>query len=86
MRAAVEDRSPAEATPAKPPGIDAEIDGHAHPVGAALRTFTGAGHRWTLEEIPDLLLKANAATACEVDALAALPAPLPRARLDWPGP
>jgi len=35
-----------------------------------------AGHRWTLEEIPDLLRQARAANAGEVDALAALP-PLP---------
>lgn len=35
-----------------------------------------AGHRWTLEEIPDLLRQARAANAGEVDALTALP-PLP---------
>jgi 2-polyprenyl-6-methoxyphenol hydroxylase-like FAD-dependent oxidoreductase len=35
-----------------------------------------AGHRWTDEEIPDLLLRVNAATADEVETLAALP-PLP---------
>jgi 2-polyprenyl-6-methoxyphenol hydroxylase-like FAD-dependent oxidoreductase len=32
-----------------------------------------AGHRWTDEEIPDLLLRLNAAMAEEVDALADLP-------------
>jgi flavin-dependent dehydrogenase len=35
-----------------------------------------AGHRWTDEEIPDILRRVNAATADEVEALAALP-PLP---------
>ena len=35
-----------------------------------------AGHRWTDEEIPDLLRQVNAAMADEVEALAALP-PLP---------
>jgi hypothetical protein len=35
-----------------------------------------AGHRWTGDEIPDLLRRANAATADEVDAIAAQ-APLP---------
>jgi flavin-dependent dehydrogenase len=32
-----------------------------------------AGHRWTEEEIPDILRRVNAATADEVEALAALP-------------
>jgi 2-polyprenyl-6-methoxyphenol hydroxylase-like FAD-dependent oxidoreductase len=35
-----------------------------------------AGHRWTDEEIPDLLLRLNAAMADEVEAIAAFP-PLP---------
>jgi len=42
-----------------------------------------AGHRWTDDEIPDLLLQLNAAMADEVEALAALsplPPPSPRPR------
>jgi len=45
-----------------------------------------AGHRWTDDEIPDLLLQLNAAMADEVEALAALPplpplpSPLPQSR------
>jgi 2-polyprenyl-6-methoxyphenol hydroxylase-like FAD-dependent oxidoreductase len=34
-----------------------------------------AGHRWTDEEIPDLLLRLNAAMADEVEAMAAFPLP-----------
>ena len=41
-----------------------------------------AGHRWTDDEIADLLLQLSAAMADEVDALAALPAPpVPEAEL-----
>jgi 2-polyprenyl-6-methoxyphenol hydroxylase-like FAD-dependent oxidoreductase len=41
-----------------------------------------AGHRWTDDEIADLLLQLSAAMADEVDALAALPAPpVPQAEL-----
>ncbi len=41
-----------------------------------------AGHRWTDDEIADLLLQLSAAMADEVDALAALPAPpVPEAQL-----
>jgi 2-polyprenyl-6-methoxyphenol hydroxylase-like FAD-dependent oxidoreductase len=39
-----------------------------------------AGHRWTNQEIPDMLLDLNAAMGDELDALAALP-PLPRRAL-----
>jgi len=48
-----------------------------------------AGHRWTEEEIPDLLLRLNAAMADEVDALADLPpltppsSPLPPAHFAY---
>ena len=44
-----------------------------------------AGHRWTDDEIPDLLLELSAAMADEVDALAALPASLPRSALSVTG-
>jgi hypothetical protein len=37
-----------------------------------------AGHRWTDEQIPDLLRQVNAAMAEEVEALAALSPPPPR--------
>jgi len=47
-------------------------------LSTALFDVTGviAGHRWTDDEIPGLLLQLNAAMASEVQALAALP-PLP---------
>jgi 2-polyprenyl-6-methoxyphenol hydroxylase-like FAD-dependent oxidoreductase len=47
-------------------------------LSTALFDVTGviAGHRWTDEEIPSLLLQLNAAMADEVQAIAALP-PLP---------
>jgi 2-polyprenyl-6-methoxyphenol hydroxylase-like FAD-dependent oxidoreductase len=43
-----------------------------------------AGHRWTDEEIPDLLLRLNAAMADEVEAMAAFPPPIPGSLLPLP--
>lgn len=45
-----------------------------------------AGHRWTDDEIPALLLQLNAAMADEVDALAAFPPASVRCRTTRPGP
>jgi 2-polyprenyl-6-methoxyphenol hydroxylase-like FAD-dependent oxidoreductase len=45
-----------------------------------------AGHRWTDEEIPDLLLRLNAAMADEVEAMAAFPPFMPPSSLPRPTP